>query len=55
MLNGKVIRIPMIKKGIEKRTFICSLKLLILSPSWDRRDRLKRDRYIEHSIFDYYE
>ena len=54
MLNGKTKKIPMIKNGIEKRTIICSLKLLLLSSSLDRRNRYKKDKHYVNEVINFY-
>lgn len=54
MLNGKVKKIPMIKNGIEKRTIISSLKILLLSSSLDKRNRYKKDKYYTNEVINFY-
>ena len=54
MLNGKIIKIPMIKKGIEKRSFLCSLKLFVLSSPLDKRVRYQKDQYYSNDITIFY-
>ena len=54
LLNGKKIRIPMIKNGKEKRTILCDFKIFMLSGSLDRKMRYKKDKHFKNCVTNFY-
>lgn len=54
LLNEKKVKIPMIKKGKEKRTILCDFKIFMLSGSLDRRMKYKKDKYYINYVTNFY-
>ena len=50
MKNGKNKNLYLIKNGIEKRSFLCSFKIFILSGPLDRHTKYQKDKYYKNDI-----